>query len=105
MIGLSFFRVFKASLQNVMRNVWLTVATALIMIMTLLVVLFLYFANVFGLEVIKSVEQKIDLSVVFRDGTDMNVINVLKGDVESWKDVKATKVVSSDEALEIFTKF
>jgi cell division transport system permease protein len=102
MIGLSFFRVFKASLQNVMRNIWLTVATALIMIMTLLVILFLYFANVFGLEVIKSVEQKIDLSVVFRDEADISSIEVLKGDVESWKDVKAVKVISSDEALEIF---
>jgi cell division transport system permease protein len=102
MIGLSFFRVFKASLQNVMRNIWLTVATALIMIMTLLVVMFLYFANVFGLEVIKSVEQKIDLSVVFRDEIDMSVIGVLEGDVKTWKDVKAVKVISSEEALEIF---
>lgn len=102
MIGLSFFRVFKASLQNVMRNIWLTVATALIMVMTLLVVLFLYFANVFGLEVIKSVEQKIDLSVMFSDEVDMNVIGTLENDVKSWKDVKAVKVISSDEALEIF---
>ncbi len=102
MIGLSFFRVFKASLQNVMRNIWLTAATTLIMVMTLLIVMFLYYANVFGLEIIKSVEQKVDLSVVFRDGTNMEIIGALENDVKTWKDVNAVRVVSSDEALEIF---
>jgi len=102
MIGLAFARVFRAAVQNLFRNIWLTLATLVIMIITLLIVLMLYYANVFGLEVLKNIEQKIDLSVTFKDEVSEQQIQQVSDTVEKRHDVKAVQLISSDEALLIF---
>ena len=102
MIGISFFRVFKAAFQNQFRNIWLTLATLVIMTITLLIVQILYVANVFGLEVLNSIEKKVDLSVTFKDGVGNDKINEVVKAVQSRNDVQDIQVISSDEALLIF---
>ncbi len=102
MVIVSFMRVFKAAAQNFWRNIWLSVATTVIMTMTLLIVLFLYFANVFGLQVLRNVEQKVDLSVTFKDSATEQQIKDLSRQIEARRDVKKTKIVSSEQALEMF---
>jgi cell division transport system permease protein len=102
MIGISFFRVFRAALQNQFRNIWLTLATLVIMTITLLIVQMLYFANVFGLEVLESIEEKVDLSITFKDDVSEEKINEVAKTVQSRSDVKDIRIVSSDEALLIF---
>ncbi|MEK7556743.1 MAG: hypothetical protein AAB538_02085, partial [Patescibacteria group bacterium] len=67
MIGVSFLRVFKSAFQNFWRNVWLSLATLVVMTITLLMMLLLYFANVFGSQVLRTIEQKVDLSATFKD--------------------------------------
>ena len=102
MIGVSFFRVSKAALQNSWRNIWLTLATLVIMTITLLVVLLLYFANVLGLEVIRDIERKVDLSVTFKDGITEQQINEVASTVKSRNDVQGVQIINSQQALEIF---
>lgn len=102
MIGTFFGRVMKAAFQNFWRNVWLSVATMVIMTMTLLIVLFLYFANIFGLEVLHNVEQKVDLSVTFLDSVSDEQIATLAREVEARDNVEATNIVTSEQALTIF---
>ncbi len=102
MIGVSFFRVSKAALQNSWRNIWLTLATLVIMTITLLVVLLLYFANVLGLEVIRDIERKVDLSVTFKDGITEQQINEVASTVKSRSDVQGVQIINSQQALEIF---
>lgn len=104
MIGIYFARVFRAAFQNFWRNVWLSVATTVIVTMTLLIVLFLYFANVFGLEVLRNVEQKVDLSVTFVDGASEAQIAALAKSIEARDDVKTVNVVTSEQALAIFRR-
>lgn len=60
MIGISFLRILRTAVQNLWRNVWLTVATTVIMIITLLMMTFLYFANVFGVQILQNIEEKVD---------------------------------------------
>lgn len=102
MVGISFIRVFKAASQNFWRNIWLSVATTVIMTMTLLIVLFLFFANIFGLEVLHNVEQKVDLSVTFADSASEEQIAALAREIGSRDDVKGVEVVTSEQALAIF---
>lgn len=104
MVGVSFFRVLRGALQNFWRNIWLSVATMVIMTITLLIVLFLYFANLFGAEVIKGVQQKVDLSVVFKEDISAEQMQALARQVESREDVVAVKIISSEEAKEIFLR-
>jgi cell division transport system permease protein len=104
MIGTSLLRVLRGALQNFWRNIWLSIATTIIMTITLLVVVFLYFANVFGLEVIRGIQQKVDLSVVFRDDVTVEQMESLKRQVEGRPDVASVQVISRDEAREIFLR-
>ncbi len=99
MIGISFWRVLRSAFRNFWRNVWLSIATLIIMTITLLMISFLYFANIFGSEVLRGIEQKVDLSVTFRDGVENDYIQALKQELESREDVEKVTVVTSDEAL------
>jgi len=104
MIWTSLLRVMNGALQNFWRNIWLSLATMVIMTITLLIVLFLYMANVFGLEVIKSVQQKVDLSVVFRGGITSEQMQGLASQVEARNDVASVQIITSEEAKEIFLR-
>jgi cell division transport system permease protein len=104
MVGASLVRVLRGALQNFWRNIWLSIATTVIMTMTLLIVLFLYFANIFGLEVIRGIQQKVDLSVVFRSNATAEQMEALARQVEARQDVAAVHIISSDEAKEIFIR-
>jgi len=102
MIGISFARVLKSAFRNFWRNVWLSAATLVIMIITLLMTSFLYFANVFGGEVLRTIEQKVDLSVTFKDNADQDFITAIAAELESRSDVEEVTLISSEQALEVF---
>ena len=102
MIGISFFRIVKAAGQNLVRNMWLSAATLMIMTITLVMISFLYFANVLGAEVLRVIEQKIDLTVTFQEGLAQEEIERIAQYIESRDDVASVKVVTSEEAIAIF---
>ena len=101
MLGISFWRVTKAAAQNFWRNVWLSVATTVIMTITLLLMSFLYFANVFGANVLDNIEQKVDLLVTFKENVQDEYISAVGKEFEVREDVSSVRIVTSDEALEI----
>ena len=102
MIGISFWRVLKSAFQNFWRNIWLSIATTVIMSLTLLMMSFLYFANVLGGEVLNSIEQKVDLSAVFKPSTTEQQILAVAQEIKSRQDVKDVRIVSSEDALTLF---
>jgi len=102
MLGISFWRVLKSAFQNFWRNIWLSIATTVIMSLTLLMISFLYFANVLGGEVLNSIEQKVDLSAVFKPGTSEQQIRAVAQEVKNRQDVKDVRIVSSEDALRLF---
>ncbi len=102
MVGISFFRVARSAFQNFWRNIWLSVATAIMMTLTLLMVSFLLFANVFGSEVLHTIEQKVDLSVTFKENIQQEYIDAIAAELEARSDVESVRLVSSEEALENF---
>lgn len=104
MIGISFWRIIKAALQNFWRNVWLSAATTVIMTMTLMMIASLYFANIFGAQVLQNIERKVDLSVNFKETATDEYLGALSSELKARDDVADVRVVTSDEAVEIFRK-
>lgn len=102
MIGISFWRVTRTAFQNFWRNIWLSIATTVIMTITLLMISFLYIANIFGGEVLRSIEQKVDLSITFRDNTEPGHISAIAQEIERREDVDRVTIISSEEALNLF---
>jgi len=102
MLGISFFRVLRNALRNFKRNVWLSIATTVIMTLTLLMMLFLYFLNILGAEVLRSIEEKVDLSAVFKDNVTLDQIRVVANDIDARSDVQEVRIVTSEQALELF---
>lgn len=102
MIGISFWRVLQAAMRNFRRNVWLSIATTIIMSITLIIISSLYFANIVGGEILKSIQDKVDLSAVFKETVSNDQIKVITKDIAAREDVKDVRVVSSDEAVKLF---
>jgi len=102
MIGVSFWRVLRSAFQNFWRNVWLSVATLAIMVITLLMVSFLYFANVFGVEVLRNIQEKVDLSVTFKENVQEEYITAIADELEARQDVQEVTIITSERALDIF---
>jgi len=102
MIGISFMRVLRSAGQNFWRNFWLSIATSAVMTITLIMVSFLYFANVFGAHVLADIQQKVDLSVTFKENVQQQYIDAIAQEIRSRQDVQKVTVTTSDQALENF---
>lgn len=102
MIGISLARVFRAALKNLVRNVWLSVATTVVMTITLLMISFLYFANIFGANVLQHIESKVDLSVSFKPDVQDEYVQAVAEQIRTLPDVASVEVVTSAQALENF---
>lgn len=104
MIGISFARVLRNALRNFRRNVWLSIATTVIMTLTLLTISFLYVVNVLGVQVLSTIEQKVDIAVIFKDSTSEDQISTIKKDIELRSDVDSTRLITADQAREDFRR-
>lgn len=104
MIGISFARVLRNALRNFRRNVWLSIATTVIMTLTLLTISFLYAVNVLGVQVLSTIEQKVDIAVIFKDSTSEDQISTIKKDIELRSDVESTRLITSEQAREDFRR-
>lgn len=104
MFGISLWRVIRSAAQNFRRNIWLSLATTVIMVITLLMMTFLYFANVFGGAVLRHIEQKVDVSVTFKEKVGEENIRAITRELEGRSDVESVRIVTSQQALEEFRR-
>jgi len=95
-------RITKYGLQNFVRNAWLSTATIAIMVMTLILFAGLIMMNVITTTIITSIQDKIDISVYFKQDTAEDEMLRIKSTLESLAEVKTIEYVSKDQALEIF---
>jgi cell division transport system permease protein len=102
MLGISFVRILRNALRNFQRNIWLSLATMIIMTLTLLMMSFLYFINVLGGEVLRTIEQKVDLSVIIKEQVTDEQLATLADDITAREDVAEVRIITSEQALEIF---
>jgi len=99
MFMLSLIRILKFSIQNFFRNIWLSIVTITIIVLTLFSVTFLIFINSIMDQSIKIVESKVDVSIYFKPTATQEQILSVESHLESLVYIKDIKYVSKSESL------
>ncbi len=102
MFFLSFFRIVKFSLQDITRNIWLSLVTVIILILALFSINMLLVVKIIGDTAVGAIKEKIDISLYLKPETEENEIMALRAEIGALSEVKEVKYVSKAEALEIF---
>jgi cell division transport system permease protein len=100
---LSFFRVIKFSFQDILRNIWLSLVTILILFLALFSVNLLLTVKVISSTAVDSVKEKIDMSFYLNENAKEEQIAILKSKISAIEGIKEVKYVSKEEALKSFT--
>src|SRR3989338_1865112 len=99
---LNFQRIIKSVAVSFWRNVWLSTAEAVIMVLNFLVISSFLQVNVVGVSLLNSLENKIDISVYFKQDTEEKGILSVRSELMSLGEIKEVNYVSADEALSQF---
>lgn len=102
MVWVNAKRVIKAGFINFWRNGWVSLATILIMVITLSAIGSLIFGKAVLLTVLDQLENKVDITVYFKTDTPESEIVFLEDSLSKLDEVKALDYVSRDEALLAF---
>ena len=101
---LSLGRIIKFSFQDIVRNVWLSLITIMILILTLLSVNLLLAVRAISGAAVGTVKEKVDINLYLRTTAERDSIMALKARISSLGDVKEVRYVSQDEALAVFKR-
>src|SRR3990167_6257909 len=100
----SISRITKLGLTNFWRNRWLSLASTLVMTLTLLIIsLFVVMTIVIG-KTTDRIKAKMDITVYFKDSATTEEISDLQEVVAARADVKEVRYISKDEALQIWNE-
>jgi len=102
MFILSFFRVIKFSLQDMFRNIWLSVITIIILTLALFSVNLLLMVKVLSSSTVNAVKDKIDISLYLKPEAEESQILALKSKISSLESVKQVDYISKQTAIESF---
>lgn len=104
MFLLSLARIIKFSIQDIFRNIWLSIVTVTIIILALFSVNILLVVQVMSNAAISAVKEKIDISLYLKSDSGEEKIMALKVKVSNMNNVQEVKYISQAEALEFFRK-
>ena len=96
------WRIIYYGFKNFWRNTWPSIATVGTMVIALSVFLGLILFNAMTSKAIELIQDKIDISVYFKNTTSEDDILNIKQSLETLPEVKEVQYVSKDKALEIF---
>ncbi|OGD31041.1 hypothetical protein A2W39_01075 [Candidatus Azambacteria bacterium RIFCSPHIGHO2_01_46_10] len=99
---LNFQRIIKSGAVSFWRNVWLSTAAVAIMVLNLFVISSFLLGNVVADSLLNSLENKIDISVYFKQDTEEKDILSVRSELMSLGEIKDVNYVSADEALSQF---
>ncbi len=102
MFLLSFYRIIKFGLQNFGRNIWLSIVTVTIIVMSLFVITMLVSLNVVVQDTIDNLEKKVDVSVYFKPDISPADVTQIKTNIEKLDTVVETVLITRGEALDSF---
>lgn len=100
--SISFFRVIKTGATNFWRNIWLSVAASLVMVITLIILSVLLMLFVTTNYSINSVKERVDISVYFKPGLAETQILGIKEGLEQNPKIKSITYISQEQALANF---
>lgn len=92
-------RALTFALKDFWRNIWLSLATTSILVLALISVNVLFILNTLADEAIRTVEDRVDVSVYFKPEASEQLANDAATYVRSLPQVKSVTVRTKDEAL------
>ncbi|MGE5425723.1 MAG: cell division protein FtsX [Bacillota bacterium] len=101
---LTFLRIIKFSLQDIARNVWLSIVTITILLIALFSINTLFTVRVVSENAVSAVKEKIDVSLYLKSEAAENEITALKQRLQSMPEVRSVSYTSKQAALETFRR-
>src|SRR3989344_1013552 len=98
----SFKRIFDVGWANFKRNSYLSMGTTGVMVLVLFLFSGLMSLNFIASQIVSGLEEKVDVSVYFKNDASEEEIAKVKSDLESLGTVKNVEYVSKDQALNEF---
>ena len=95
-------RIVTTAAQNFVRNAWLSIAAMAVMVITLGIVLFSVIASATFSNTIKTITDKIDISIYLKDDITSQQRKDLTDKILAQPNVKSIEYVSKDDALDTF---
>lgn len=100
--SISFFRIIKTGFVNFWRNIWLSAAATLVMVITLVILSVLLILSGITNYSITSIKDRVDISVYFKTGLAENRIQEVRQALESDPLIKEVSYTSATQALDNF---
>ncbi len=97
-------RLFRSAWQSFIRNGWLSIATIVIMALSIFIFSGVLLFNTASRLAIKTIEDKVDISIYFLSDTPEEDIFKIQEQIKSLAYVSDASYVSSQQALETFTQ-
>jgi len=101
---LSLFRAIKFSIQDIFRNIWLSLVTVIILILALFTVNMLIVVKVVGQTAVDAIREKVDINLFLKNDATEERIKILQNKISSLSEVKEVTYISRENALEEFRK-
>lgn len=98
----STYRTIKFAVQGFWRNIWLSVVTVIILVLTLLSISIVWGTNVVASQAIASIKDKVDVSVYFKPEVKADQVLAIQYRLEDMSQVKSVQYVSPEDALAKF---
>jgi len=99
---INFTRIIKFGWQNFFRNIWLSIVTIIIIILTLISITGLLIFNILTDNTLEAIKNKTDIYIDIKSETTTDEINQLVNSLSPVPHIKQVKYVSADENLQIF---
>ncbi|MEA2097735.1 MAG: permease-like cell division protein FtsX [Patescibacteria group bacterium] len=92
-------RITISALKDLSRNLWLNMATVIIIVIALFTITMMFAIDAVGNHALVTLQEKIDISIQFKDDADEVKILELKKDLENLEEIKAVEYISKEQAL------
>lgn len=102
MTPVSFLRACRFALQNFWRNIWLSVVTIVILVLTLFSITLSSGMNLVARQGVQLVKSKIDVSVYFKPSALEEDVKKLAATLSAMPQVQSVTYISREEALQQF---
>ncbi|MBW6440430.1 ABC transporter permease [Patescibacteria group bacterium] len=99
LIVTNFKRVSKSAIKDLTRNLWLNMATVIIVVIALFTITTMLAIDAVGNHALLSLQEKIDISIQFDDDAEEYKILEFKKDLENLEEVKSVSYISKEQAL------
>ncbi len=96
---ISSFRIVKFALQNIFRNIWLSLATITIFVLTLITVNAVLFVSTVANSAVKSVEEKVSVTVYFKPEVSDEIVKSAQEYVQGLVQVRSVQFKSAEDNL------